>query len=312
MTRVRFPLPRPGSGWLRLGLALLLASCASVDPGPFGEFAASLRALREATDAQAAADVAANRQRLIDELNNNEDLSPADLQLDFPTEFGVGYSFAGQGEPLFVRLLRFQRGLGALNDAMIGYADLLAMLAGDAVVSQAGFDRMTRDLNANAATAAAALRLDLAPDRQALISTAAVRLFQAYVEKRRRAGLQEAVTEVQPQVEAFARAAQTAVRFIATGVKTTYTDDLFPPLALAGDIEGLLALNETTQATLATLGALWSSYGRLPAAHADLAGAAARRVRGLEGLLAFTNEAMRLQGLVVSLTAANVAAADGS
>lgn len=314
------PRSRPVALTLLLVSALLVPAtgCKSVATGPFSDFSSSLQPLRAGTDAEAGSAADASRQELVAKVAAGE-VSPADLQLEFdPSDpFTTTYGFA-QNEPDFVKLLRFRQGLSSLNDAMIGYAQSLVVLAGggqggDIVPTTAQFDQMARDLNANAGSAAAALGVKIAPGRQALLSTAAVELFKAYIESKRRRALAQAIREVQPNVEEFAGAAQQAVDFLASLVQTGYDRQILP-LATASppDATPILTLNDATQARLATLRSLSKSYAALPAAHRDLAAAAAERKTGLAGLIALSDEATRLQGLVTELAKANAAAAAGA
>lgn len=297
-----------------LGVAVLGTGCASVDPGPFTQFASSLEPLRAGSDAQAETAATASRQELVENVASGK-VSPADLQLEFDpsNRFATKYGFA-DNEPNFVKLIRFRQGLSALNDAMITYAQSLAMLAGggssgDILPTSAQFEQMARDLNANAGTAATALGVNVGPDQRALLSTAAVQLFQAYIEHKRRRDLAQAIGEVQPRIDEFSRAAQEAVRFLASMVETDY-DKAILPLATAQppNASPILDLNDQTQATLATLGALSSSYGAVSEAHRDLKAAASKKPGALPGLIALTNEAIRLQGFVNQLAQANAAA----
>jgi hypothetical protein len=298
-----------------LGAAALGAGCASVDTGPFTQFASSLQTLRAGTDAQAGVAVTTSRQGLVDKVASGE-VSPADLQLEFDPSnpFVTSYGFA-KSEPNFAKLIRFRQGLAALNDVMTDYAQSLVVLSGggqggDILPTSAQFDQMAKDLNANAGTAATALGIKVGANQQALLSTAAVQLFKAYIEHQRRADLVQAIGEVQPRVEDFSRAAQQAVHFLASMVQTEYHKD-FPQLATAkpANATPILTLNDTTQATLATLSALSSGYGALPQAHSDLKLAAAKKTGGLSGLIELTNEAIRLQGFVEQLAKSNAAAA---
>ncbi len=313
----RSPEPRPTARALLLALGLIVAAtaCASVDPVPFTQFASSLQPLRAGSDTQAGAAADASREELIQKVAAGE-VSPADLQLEFgeADPFSTTYGFA-EREPNFAKLMRFRQGLSALNDAMTAYAQSLAVLAGggeggDILPTTAQFDQLARDLNANAGTAAAALGVRLDPGRQALLSTAAIELFKGYIESKRRKDLAKAIAEVQPQVDEFSSAAQEAVRFLALMVGTDYTKEVLP-LATASppNATPILTLNDSTQATLAALESLSRSYGALPAAHRDLAAAAAKRKTGLAGLVALGDEAIRLQGLLTELKAANAAAA---
>jgi hypothetical protein len=169
---------------------------------------------------------------------------------------------------------------------------------------------MAKDLNRNAMAAAGTLQLDVGAERGALLSTAAVRLFQAYIESRRRDALAAAIAEVQPNIEAYATAADQAARLLAEGVETDYLTR-FLPLATAtpADVRPILRLNEETQARLATLQALSASYRQLPQAHADLVRAASTRPGVLAGLTAWNQEVNRLAALVGELAKANAKAA---
>jgi len=314
---VSFPL-RALTRTFMLGIAVLATGCASVDPGPFNQFASSVQSLRDGSDVQAGAAATASRQDLVSQVANGQ-VSPADLQLEFNESdpFASSYGFA-EKEPNFVKLVRFRQGLAALNDAMVGYAQALAELAGggqggDILPTSAQFDQMAKNLNANAGTAAKALGVTIGPQEQALLSTAAVQLFKAYIENKRRKDLVQAIEEVQPQVDEFSVAAQQAVRFLAAMVKTDY-DEEFLPLGTAAPANAtpILALNDTTQTTLATLEALSSSYGALPEAHRDLKAATSKKSGSLAGLVAFNNEAIRLQGFVSQLAQTNAAASAGT
>jgi hypothetical protein len=308
------PLLRALARILVLGVTVLGAGCASVDPGPFTQFESSLQTLRNGSDAQAGTAATASRQDLVDQVASGK-VSPADLQLEFDTSnpYVTTYGFA-ETEPNFVKLIRFRQGLSALNDAMVGYAQSLVVLAGggqggDILPTTAQFDQLAKDLNTQTGTAAAALGVQVGAERQALLSTAAVQLFKAYIEHKRRKDLAQAIEEVQPRVDEFAKTAQQAVHFLASMVQTDYNEQILP-LATVNppNATPILTLNDTTQATLATLESLSSSYGALPAAHRDLKAATEKKPGLLAGLTAFNNEALRLQGLVDELTKANVAA----
>ncbi len=301
-----------------LVLLVFITGCASVDLAPFTEFSSSLHALRTGSDTQARAAADASRHDLIQKVASLE-VSPADLQLEFDSTdpFTSTYGFA-QNEPNFVKLIRFRHGLSVLNEAMVAYARSLVILAGggqggDILPTTAQFDQLARDLNANAGTAAAALGVSLDPGNQALLSTAAIQLFKAYIESRRREALAEAIAEVQLRVAAFSTAAKQAVRFLTLLVITDYNKKFLPLVDVSPpNATPILVLNDTIQATLATLESLSTSYGALPAAHRDLSAAASRQLSTLAGLIALTEEATRLQRLVTELAEANSAAARAS
>lgn len=311
-------LTKPVTQLLLFTLILSLAGCASVDPEPFSRFADSLQPLRQAVDTQMATAVTGSREELIQKVSDKDDpIIAPDLQLDFPasTHFVSRYGFGQDGEPKFVKFNRMRLGLSSLNDAVIAYARSLEMLAGgaksgDILPSTTEFDQMARNLNTNAGTAAAALKLGTDPGKQALLSTAAIQLFKAFIENERRKDLVNAIGEVQPQIEAYSMAARQAVVLLAEVVKTNYTITVEPLLeAVPPNAVPILKLNDTTQTTLAMLQSMANSYQSLPAAHRDLKAAANRKTTGLAGIIALGEEASRLNGLVKQLAEVNVAAA---
>jgi hypothetical protein len=288
-------------------LALAFAGCASVDPAPFNQFSTDVGNLRQGVEAQMASDVQNTRARFVQKVESGE-IPPFKLQLrpanpgSFPP-FGMQYGFENQdAEPLYFKMVRFQQALGSLNDAIAGYASVLAKLAGDEMVDRNRFDQMANDLNANASSAAQTLGLGSGGEELALITTVAMKIFQTAIEKKRQRELGEAIREVQPQVEMYSRAVQSAIKSRGNGVAVNYDDKIGPlinrpPPASAETLEAILLLNGQTQQTMNALGALYTSYGLLPGAHASLVQAASKKPGALTGLLEFTNETLRLHAL---------------
>ncbi|MEH6517823.1 MAG: hypothetical protein V7742_14150 [Halioglobus sp.] len=297
-------------------LIVLCAGCTSIAPTevdtvPFTQFSASLQGLRDGSDAQAQATADASRQEIIAGVASGN-IKPPDLQLEFAQSnpYATSYGFADNVN--FTKLDKFTQGLKALNAAIVGYAQSIATLAGgaekgDILPTADEFDQAAIKLNTNAGTAASALGLNADPDKQALLSVVAVQLFKGYIENKRREELGKAIDEVQPQIKAFSTAAQNAVQFLAEMVETDYNKKILP-LITTPDAKPILTLNDTTQATLATLESLSNSYGALPAAHRDLSAVASKKTTGLAGLTALVDEARRLRGLVKKLAETNEAA----
>ena len=294
-----------------LAATLAFSGCASVDQAAFVAFSNSVETLQEGSQSHTRSVVSTSRDALEQAIAKGE-LSPADLQLEFTGPFETRYGFA-DNEPTYIKYDRFQRGLVALNGALREYAQALPMLAGgaaqgDILPSPAQFEQLTRELNANAVRAATTLGLTPDAAQGALLTTAAVELFKAYLAHSRRELLRAAIRETQPQIQAFAELAQQAVRILAGQVESDY-QVRFLPLALASPPKAapLLKLNRETRAELAALQSIADSYRTLPAAHRDLALAAASRPGVLAGLTAFNREAERLRGLLDELTRANAA-----
>lgn len=296
-------------------LAIACTGCATVDPIPFQQFASGLGNLREGVEAQTTTDVQNARTRFADKVESG-DIPPFELQLELVNPnslppFGMQYGFANpDSEPLYFKMVRFQQALGSLNDAMVSYASVLAKLAGNETVDPNSFSQLAKDLNANASSAAQTLGLGSGGKELALITTAAMEIFQTMIENKRRKELGQAISQVQPQVEMYSRAVQNAIKFLGTGVAADYDDKIrplinLPPPASAATFEAILLLNDQTQKTMDTLGSLYISYGLLPKAHADLEQAVNKKPGVLTGLLDFTNETLRLSALYKDLAAQN-------
>ena len=296
-------------------VALILTGCASVDPVPFTQFATDVKNLRAGVDAQTTTDVQNARARFVEKVESGQ-IPPFELQLELVNPdslppFGMHYGFAKpDGEPLYFKMLRFQQALGSLNDALAGYTTVLAQLAGDGMIDQNSFDQLANDLNANVSGAAKTLGLGSGGKELALISTAAAKIFETVIEKKRMKDLRQAIQEVQPQIEMYSRAVQSTIKILGNGVAVDYDDKInplinLPPPASSQTLEAILSLNSQTQKTMDTLGSLYTSYGLLPAAHANLAQAASKKPGDLSGLLDFTNETLRLYNLYKGLAASN-------
>lgn len=298
-------------------VVVVMAGCAAVNPKPFQTFSDSLRTLGKAVHAQAQVDYEKTRADFLDRFIEAVEQDPAkvaDLQFQWDGQNPYGFAYAGDfagGEPLFIKLDRFQRGVKDLNDAMIGYADLLLTLAGDEVVNKADFDQLAKDLNAKTASASKTLKLNVPQEKRAFFSLAATKIFQQIIESKRKKKLRKAIEAQQERIVDFSELFRTAIGLAREGVKTRYNDEFPKKAQSAGSatgqaakkaaLENLLQVNRQTIETLRTLEALGNSYAALPAAHQALADAVGEQEGGLAGVLAFYNETASLHQLFTSL-----------
>ena len=295
-------------------LAVALAGCAKVNPRPFETFAESLRTLSSGVEAQAEVDYETAREEYEQSVLDGK-VQVTELQFTFPSSDPFGFQHEGGEQPLYVKLEQFRRALKNLNDAMVAYANLLATLGGNETVNPDDFDQLARDLNTKTASAAATLNLGVPGEARAFFSTAAAKIFEEIIERKRRKKLRQAIEAQQPRMKLYAERAQEALGVIVEGVKPRYLDE-FSDLAdkyvdadreadneadKKAALQKILDWNKQTADTLRTLERLKNSYGKLPTAHADLAKAVDERQTGLPGVLDFYNETVALHELFTSL-----------
>ena len=147
-----------------------------------------------------------------------------ELQLTFPQGDPFGFKYNRAQPPLYVQLDEFRRALKNLNTAMGDYAGLLAQLAGNDTVNKAQFDQLATELNKNVTSAAATLNLGLSGTAPAFFSTAAAKIFQDIIERKRKKKLRQAILAQQDRMKLYSEAAQNALVIIVQGVRPRYDD----------------------------------------------------------------------------------------
>jgi hypothetical protein len=302
-----------GSVWV-VGLVTVLSGCATTSSLQVTNFKTSLTDLGAGVASQSALGVTAARERFVEDLkakaNPQDGMAILDLQLEFEAPYG--YAYPDGKEPLFATLERSQRGLTNLNRAMTDYATFLEQLTGDSTAGQAQqaqLNDMRTALNDTSGKAATDFDIQTktgtagakVPFPTQLLSNAAMDIFEAVINGRRRRDLAAAVREVQPTMEAYSKQVRSALEQVAIEVRFDYDQKVRPLLLPPGDVEGLLELNAVTESRLRLLAALDESYRRLPAAHADLAASFERQATAQAGLDAFASETGRVKALAGAL-----------
>ena len=292
-------------------VALALAGCIKVNSQPFQTFSESLRTLSTGVEAQAEIDYREARQEFETNVLSAPSTQVLELQLTFPQGNPFGFKYNRAQPPLYVQLDEFRRALKNLNTAMGDYAGLLAQLAGNDTVNKAHFDQLATDLNKNVTSAAATLNLGLSGTAPAFFSTAAAKIFQEIIERKRKKKLRQAILAQQDRMKLYSEAAQNALVIIVQGVRPRYDDQFSASsekyFAASNDaaktaaLQEILTQNSNTVDTIRTLERLKNSYAKLPRAHADLAASLDDRPTGLPGILDFYNETVALHDLFTSL-----------
>jgi hypothetical protein len=262
--------------YLIVAALAVTAGCAAIDSKPFDDYRDAFAAVQSSSDRVLSVDYEWTYRTYVEKLAAGEDVSPADLILEFPLG---DYDWKLPSDDLLERVRRTQEGLSELNAAFAEYTALLAALAAGAVADSARFDEAAVTLNERAQSAVRALEFDEAADKVALFSSAGMALAREYLDRQRRKALQEILTENQAGVEFFARQASDAVKVVARDLKAEYQNQAgrvtaaWPGASEAGRkrLAGeLLSLNADMIAYLGALEILDASYAVLARKHAEL------------------------------------------
>lgn len=281
-------------------VVLLTAGCASVPVEPFQAFSQSLVELNQGSD-KALADLmplSENRfkRELIEELEggdgeDNEEslLESMQISTDPSTPFTI------KAAPLFLKTEQFKIGVNQVTGSLVTYSQLLLQLADPELLSKKTFDDLATDLNANAFQAISTMNTDPSEQMQsdvALFSQLAIAATQAYLQSKRKSELINALEKNQIAVANFAKAMQRAVVIIAQATVNEYLAN-YPVLARKAVVKStrtkavdeLIALNRNHIRQIKTLQALHQAYGKIPAAHAELAKSVAEPKQGLSTII---------------------------
>ena len=323
-------------------LVLFTAGCGSVPVEPFQAFSQSLVELNQGTDKALADLVPVSEARFKRELA--EELEEADKAIEEGEADEEGEA-EEEGEadeeeedshleslllstddnspltvkaaPLFLKTEQFKIGASQVTGSLVSYSQLLLQLADPELLPQSTFDDLAKDLNGNASNAINTMTTDPSEQAQsnvALFSTLAVAATQAYLESKRKADLVKALKENQSTVSDFAKAMQRAVIIIAQLAAQEYQEG---SIVLARNviaktnrqkaIEDLITLDRNHIQQVKSLQALHQAYGKIPAAHAELAKAVAEPKEGLSTIINLLETGKRLQAGYDQALAANKA-----
>jgi len=303
-------------------VVLLTAGCASVPVAPFQAFSQSLVELNQGSDKALADLVPLSENRFKRELaaeleegagEGEEEslLESMQIATDPSTPFTL------KAAPLFLKMEQFKMGVNQVTGSLVTYSQLLLQLADPELLSQETFDDLATDLNAHAFNAMSTMNTDPSEQAQsdvALFSQLAIAATQAYLQSERKDDLIDAIEANQAGVANLAKEMQRAVVIIAQATVNEYMADY---LVLARKvivkstreraIDELISLNRNHIRQIKTLHALHQAYGKIPAAHAELAKAVAEPKRELSTIINVMETGKRLQAGYDQALAANKA-----
>ena len=181
-------------------------------------------------EAQAEIDYREARQEFETNVLSAPSTQVLELQLTFPQGNPFGFKYNRAQPPLYVQLDEFRRALKNLNTAMGDYAGLLAQLAGNDTVNKAHFDQLATDLNKNVTSAAATLNLGLSGTAPAFFSTAAAKIFQEIIERKRKKKLRQAILAQQDRMKLYSEAGTERASNYRPGCQTSVRRPVFSKL----------------------------------------------------------------------------------
>ena len=309
---VRIARPWIWAGTIPLALALLIG-CASVNPMPFQEFSKSAQDIRTGADKVLETDYEMARERML--RNAKTDPGTAIKQLTIDRAVGPqgevkDFAWTMTGEPLFLTIRRYRRGVDDFNSVLVAYAQGLANLAGPVTMTNEQVTEMASNLTTNAKEAARGLQLDVNQDKLALFSTVAVGAFQQYLVSKQRSDLRKALVENQEWIVEVSRLGGEASKNMATALWQEFLalqNDMNAKIATAGAgarptaIEEKIALNEKFVDQLEALKTLDNAYANVPTAHAELSASLQAGPFSLESIRELSALGKRLERLYQKL-----------
>lgn len=311
---VRIARPWIWAGTISLALALLIG-CASVNPMPFQEFSKGAQDIRTGADKVLETDYEMARERLLRNVETDAGAKTAIKQLTIGRAVGPqgkvkDFAWTTTGEPLFLTIRRFRRGVDDFNSVLVAYAQGLANLAGPVTLTDEQVTEMATNLTTNAREAARGLKIDVNQDKLALFSTVAVGAFQQYLVSKQRSDLRKALVENQGWIVEVSRLGGEASKNMATVLWLEFLalqGDMNDKIATANPgarpkaIEEKIALNEKFVDQLEALKTLDNAYANVPAAHAELSASLQTDVFSVESIRELSALGKRLERLYQKL-----------
>jgi hypothetical protein len=289
--------------------SILILSCASkVNPDPYKKFANSAIEAQEGIDQAMSVTFDWTKAGFIEGFSSNPESKFSELLI----EPGSGFEWTWvRGEPpIYVDVANARGALYNLNTAFVGYANLLAKLAGNEIISVDTFDQMAKDMNSNVRDGAKALYLNVPAEGIAIFSLAAIEAFKLYIENKRQEYLINGITDNQQNIEDLSVLVISLINTMRISI-AGYYESRYEPIRVAWNsstgekrqkqTEKMLNLNQQYSDTIRTLQELEKTYAAFPKANADLAKAIENPGLSVDGIQELYSSAKRLHRLYKEL-----------
>jgi len=299
--------------------AMCLAGCGSaIDPAPFHRFTESVTDLRDSSDDILALQYESARERFLDQTVLGDSLSSENVQrlLLGPAEERPFFWEAPEPQPLFLAARQFRETVGALNDVLVQYAELLAELAAAGQISEEEFGVTAEGINTGLRDAVGAFGETGHTNEIAIFSVAATQLFQQYLNSQSKDKLRRAIEGNQENIRLVSDHLHDAMRLASQHAFAEYSPrsldlalSLGPdsPLSTGDKKDRLVQLIELDEALIKRLEALRhlnDAYQSLPGANRDLAASLSKGESALSSVKRIRDNAKRLRALYRTLSAA--------
>lgn len=302
--------------FLSLVWASFLSGCSStIDPGAFQRFAESTVELRDGADEVFEQQYKMARERFEMEVTQGDSLSEINIQkLLIENVPGKPFAWKTQEPPLlFFAARQFRETFGALNDALVKYADLLVELSTSGNISEDEFNAAASGINSGIRDAVAAFGENSQNREISIFSVGATTLFQEYLNSENKQTLRSAILENQENIQALSDHLSKGLQLASRHAFTEYSVRSFDlAMMLTPDSQlttvqkrerlvELIELDEQYINRLETIRRLNDSYRALPGANRELSASLDNKESGLGSIQRISDNAKRIYKLFKEL-----------
>jgi hypothetical protein len=297
-----------------IALVTLCAACsvpATINTKPFDQFSNAAQQLDLGADQAFANGVTFTEAGFVDQVAADPEFQISDLLV---TRSNEGFATSGR-EPTFMEIRKAATTLSSANKLLVDYAGTLQQLAAPDLVSEATFDQLAKDLDANSTKVISDLKATAsAPSANeiGLFSAAAAEAARLYIEHKRQEDLVKVIELNQPAIDSLSQWCQAGVEHLETDFYTAYSNQMNALSTQFGGLGGAKVKNVPARRVLIqqmvqldgyfldserTLSALDASYKAVPKAHKNLETAIQSPTTALTDIQVLYDEARRVETL---------------
>ena len=299
---------------ITIGLGILLAGCATVDPHPFQQYDAAMKEAGDGLDKVLIQDIDWSRDKYIENvLDGSVNLAHTAI-LDRKKPFTVSFPEAGGVivKPTFYRLQDARVTLLNLNEATENYINLVGTLAGSDTLNPKTFDAMAKDTDASVNSIIKKLDAQVPGNAVRLFSVGSVEVARLIIENKRHDALVRVLTESQASIDDYCLKCLKLLMILDESLATDYSakamvlEGNFSKISLEkravdpkarSAVEHLLELNNDYLALVQALKSANNVYGALPQGHRELLKSVQKQPTEFEAIKSLYEEGKRLKSI---------------
>jgi len=310
---------RPLKNWicisvLTLGLEILLAGCATVDPNPFQQYATAVKEAGDGLDKDLGQDIKwAHDKYIISVLDSSVKLRDT-AWLDHKGPFTISFPETNgkSNQPTLYLLQEDREMLLNLNEATEKYINTLAVLAGSDTVNQKTFDAMAKDTDASLNSIIKKLDAQVPGSAIHVFSVGSAEIARLIIEGQRHDALVKVLTDSQKSIDGYCEKCLTLLTILDQSLNDEYNSkwlalessfSKIPSEKRANNtnaratIEQILQLNSDYLVLVQTLKSAKKVYETLPQGHSELLQSVQNQPTGLEAIKNLYEEGKRLKSI---------------